>query len=172
MHIMVYCFDHTISDMQVGSNYLDYWCIFWIYLFMFYITDMSSKRSKIEIAATRARIEQQTIVIETVVVRQDLMVPPFDFINQIFQENKWQSMYTCNTIYPRLVCEFHANLKIDLIDQIFPILKIKFRGQSITVDPSLISEVTHIPQVVAPGLPYPDSMESPSIEDLRILFDP
>ncbi len=74
---MVYCFDHTISDMQVGSNCLDYWCIFWIYLFLFYITDMSSKRSKTEI--------------EQVVVRQDVM-------DHIFQENNWQSMYTCNRL--------------------------------------------------------------------------
>jgi len=57
--------------------------------FMFYFTDMSSqnKRSKIEIAATRARIEKRAIVIEWVVVRQDVMLPPFDFIDQIFQEN-------------------------------------------------------------------------------------
>jgi hypothetical protein len=48
---------------------LDYWCIFWIYLFLFYITDMSSKMSKNEIAAAKARIEQWTIVIERVVVR-------------------------------------------------------------------------------------------------------
>jgi hypothetical protein len=59
--------------------------------FMFYFTDMSSqnKRSKIEIAATRARIEKRAIVIEWVVVRQDVMLPPFDFIDQIFQENGW-----------------------------------------------------------------------------------
>jgi len=32
--------------------------------------------------------------------------------------------------------------------------------------------VTHIPIVVAPGLPYPNHVEPPSIEDLRMLFDP
>jgi len=133
---------------------------------------MSNKMSKTEIAIAKARIEHRTIVIERAVVRQDVMVPPFNFINQIFQENKWQSMYTCNIVYPRLVHEFYGNLKIVQIDQSFPILKTKVRGRSITVDPALISEVTHIPQVTAPRLPYPDNVEPPSIEDLRLLFDP
>jgi hypothetical protein len=155
--------------MQKESNCLDYWCIFWAYLFLFYITDMSNKRYKYEIAAARARIDQRTIIIERAVVRQDVIVPPFDFIEHIFQENKCQSMYTCNIVYPRHVHEFFGNLKID---QIYPILKTKVHGHSITVDPKLISDMTHIPLIAAPGLPYRDSVDPPSIEDLRLLFHP
>lgn len=86
--------------------------------FMLYFTDMSSqnKRSKIEITAARTRIKKWTIVIERVVVRQDVMVRPFNFIDQIFQENGWQSMFTCNKVYTRLVREFYTNLKNDQID--------------------------------------------------------
>jgi hypothetical protein len=56
-----------------------------------------NKKSKTEIAAARARIEKQAVV------RQDFMVPPFDFMNKIFQENGWQSIFTCNKVYIRLV---------------------------------------------------------------------
>jgi hypothetical protein len=128
---------------------------------------MSNKRSKSEIAAARARIEQLTIIIEQAVVTQDVMVPPFDFIDHIFQENKWQSMYTCNTVYPKLVCEFYRNLKIN---QIYPILKTKVCGHFITVDPQLINDVTHIPQIAAPRVPYPNYVDPPSIEDLRLFL--
>jgi hypothetical protein len=60
MHIMCYYFGHTISDVQMESNCLDNWCIFWVYLFCFVLfcfTDMSSqhKRTKIEIVAAKAR---------------------------------------------------------------------------------------------------------------------
>jgi hypothetical protein len=133
---------------------------------------MSNKRSKSEIAATRARIEQRTIIIERAVVRQDVMVSPFDFIDHIFQKNQWQSMYTCNTVYPRLVREFYGNLRIDQISQMHPFLKTKVHGHSITIDANLISEVTHILLIAAPGVPYLDSVDPPSIEDLRLLFDP
>jgi hypothetical protein len=46
-------FGHTVSGMQKESNCLDYWCIIWVYLFLFYIPDMPNKRSKSEIAAAR-----------------------------------------------------------------------------------------------------------------------
>jgi hypothetical protein len=100
------------------------------------------------------------------------MVPPFDLIDHIFQENNWQSMYTCNTVYPRLVREFYDNLEIDQISLMRPILKTKVCGQSIIVDVNLISDVIHIPVIAALGLPYPNHVEPPSIEDLRMLFDP
>ncbi len=63
-----------------------------------------NKKSKIEIIVIAlARIEGRTIVIERAVVCQDVIVPHFDFIDQIFQKNDWQSMFTCNEIYHRLV---------------------------------------------------------------------
>jgi hypothetical protein len=111
-------------------------------------------------------------VIERAVVRQDVMVPPFDFINQVFHENGWQSMFTCNKVYPRIVGEFYMNLQIDQISQSCPILKTKVRGQAIRVDPALISAGTHISISPALGIPYPDYVDLPSIEDLRLLFDP
>jgi hypothetical protein len=131
---------------------------------LFYVTDISNKRSKSEIATARARIEQRTIIIEQAVVRQDVMVSPFDYMDHIFQENNWQSTYTCNTVYPRLVREFYANMKIDQINQMRPILKSKVHGQSITVDPKLINDMTHIPLIAFPGLPYPDFVDLPPLK--------
>jgi len=63
-------------------------------------------------------------------------------------------------------------LKVDQISQIHPILKNKVREQTIIVDPILIGTVANIPLVPTLGLPYPESVDPPSIEDLRLLFDP
>jgi hypothetical protein len=90
-----------------------------------------NKKSKTEIVVALARIESWTIIIEWAVVQQDVMVPPFDFINRILQENYWKSVFTCKNVYPRLGQEFYVNLKVDQISQMCPILKTIVRGQTI-----------------------------------------
>jgi hypothetical protein len=96
-------------------------------------------RTKEEIASAKAKIKKRTIVIERVVIRKDVMVAPFDFINQIFQKNGWQSMFTSNKVYPKLVREFYVNLQIVQIEQSCPVLKTKVRGHEIRIDRALIS---------------------------------
>jgi hypothetical protein len=69
------------------------------------------RRSRVEAEGAMAKIDTRTIVIEWVVVKQDIMVVPFAFINGIFQENGLQSLFTSNKLYPKLVLEFYKNMK-------------------------------------------------------------
>jgi hypothetical protein len=48
-------------------------------------------------------------------------------------------------------------------------LKTKVCGQAIRVDLALLSVVTHIPISLAYGIPFPDSMDLPSIEDFEVV---
>jgi len=59
--------------------------------------------------ASRAKEENRTVIMERNIIRQDVMVAPFSFIDQKFQENRWQSLYSCsNPVYPRLVKDFYG----------------------------------------------------------------
>lgn len=69
------------------------------------------KRSKDEANAAMERIRTRTIVVEHGVLRSHIMVPPFNFIYQIFQESGWLSLFGDVNIYPRLVREFYMNMK-------------------------------------------------------------
>jgi len=128
--------------------------------------------TKVEIAATKAKIEKRKIVMERAIIRQDVMVAPFDFINQIFQDNGWQSLFTSNKVYPRLVREFYMHMEIVQIEQSCPILKTKVRGFEIRIDLALISAMTHISLSLALGIHFLDSVDTPSWENLRMCFDP
>jgi hypothetical protein len=47
------------------------------------------------------------MIIERNVLRANVMVPPFDFIDQMIQENHGDYLYHCTDIvYPRLVRDF------------------------------------------------------------------
>jgi hypothetical protein len=47
------------------------------------------------------------------IIRADVMVTPFSFIDQIFQENECQSLCSCsNLVYPPLVKDFYAYMEI------------------------------------------------------------
>jgi hypothetical protein len=39
--------------------------------------------------ATRARVETRPVIIERNVVRVDVLIPPFDFIDLLIWENHW-----------------------------------------------------------------------------------
>jgi hypothetical protein len=62
-----------------------------IYFFVFLFRNMSSgssqrrvrQRTNEGIAATRARVETRPMIIERNVLRANVMVPPFDFIDQL-----------------------------------------------------------------------------------------
>jgi hypothetical protein len=63
--------------------------------------------------ATRARVEHRQVIIERNVIRADVMVSPFSFIDQMIQENHRQFFYSCSGIvYPRLVHDFYGYMDI------------------------------------------------------------
>jgi hypothetical protein len=61
------------------------------------------KRSKAKAAVAIERIGHRKIVIEHGVLKSDIRVPPFQFIYQIFHENRWLSLFDAVIIYLRLV---------------------------------------------------------------------
>jgi hypothetical protein len=70
------------------------------------------KRSKAKAAVAIERIGHRKIVIEHGVLKSEIRVPPFQFIYQIFHENRWLSLFDAVIIYSRLVYEFYKNLKV------------------------------------------------------------
>jgi hypothetical protein len=81
-------------------------------------------------------------------------------------------MFTSNNVYPRLVQEFYANMKVIEVSQSCPILKTTVLDVEIRVDSALISVITQIPVTSDLRIPFPDSVDPPSIKHLRMCFDP
>jgi hypothetical protein len=53
------------------------------------------------------------MIIERNILRADVMVPPFDFIDQLIRENHWDYLYHYSGIvYPRLVKDFYGFLEV------------------------------------------------------------
>jgi hypothetical protein len=74
---------------------------------------MVKQRTDEGIAATRARMETRLVIIERNVLKADVMVLPFDFIDQMIQENHWDYLYHYSGIvYPRLVRDFFGFLEV------------------------------------------------------------
>jgi hypothetical protein len=115
-------------------------------------------------------METRSIVIERAVVRQDIMVAHFDIIHQVFRDKEWMSLFSFNKIYPRLVCEFYANIEIVHIQQQCLVLKTTIRKKVIHIDPDLISFVTLIPLSHPHGTPFRDPETAPSWEELLVCF--
>jgi hypothetical protein len=64
-------------------------------------------------AATKARLETRPVIIERNIVRANVMIPPFDFIDRLIRENHWDYLYHCSDIvYPRLVQDFYGYLEV------------------------------------------------------------
>jgi hypothetical protein len=97
------------------------------------------------------------------------MVPPFDFIDQLIREHQWNYLYQCSDIvYPRLVQDFYGFLEVIQDEQGSLTLQTIVRGMTFRVDAALIG--TDL--VPFEGSPFPDSVVSPTMEELLMVFDP
>jgi hypothetical protein len=102
------------------------------------------KRTRKEKAILQNKILTRNIVIERGVVQSDLMVEPFRFINDIFRNNQWTSLFSPVDAYPQLVREFYYNIEsIKKTPELS--FKTKVLGKTLTINVVLISEVTGIP---------------------------
>jgi hypothetical protein len=62
------------------------------------------QRKKEGMTGTRARVATRLVIIERNILRTDVIVPMFDFIDQLIQDNHWDYLYKFSGIvYPRLV---------------------------------------------------------------------
>jgi hypothetical protein len=67
------------------------------------------------------------------------MVPPFDFVDQLIQENHWDYPYHCSGIvYPRLVRDFYGYLEVIQNEKSGLTLQTTVRGVTFRVDDALI----------------------------------
>jgi hypothetical protein len=118
-------------------------------------------------------VENRQLLIEQNVMRADVMVAPFDFINQLIQENHWAYLYSwSSTVYPRLVQDFYGFMEVVQDDQGRLTLQTTVRGITFRVDPSLIGKFIGVDPIPFKSIPYLDSVDPPSMEELLDFFAP
>jgi hypothetical protein len=71
------------------------------------------------------------VIIERNVLRANVMVPLFYFIDQLIQENHWDYLYKCfGIVYPRLVWDFYGFLEVIQDEQGSLTLQTTVRGMT------------------------------------------
>jgi NADPH:quinone reductase-like Zn-dependent oxidoreductase len=61
-------------------------------------------------------MEHMQMIIERNIIRVDVMIAPFNFIDWLIRENRWDYLYTCSGIvYPRLVGIFMATWRSSMM---------------------------------------------------------
>jgi len=84
-------------------------------------------------------------------------------------ENNWEYLYNCAChAFPKLVREFYGHMIAIQDDDKGLIMQTMVRGQTILIDPQLISYVIGVPILPISGVPFRD--EAPSIDFLHDFF--
>lgn len=115
-------------------------------------------------------MRSQQVLSERNLLRADLRDLVLLPIAQMLLENNWEYLYNyaCQT-FPRLVREFYGHIIVIQDDDRGLIMQTMVRGQTILIDPQLISSVIWVPVLPVSGVPFPD--EAPSIEFLHNFFE-
>jgi hypothetical protein len=112
--------------------------------------------------ASKARVETKPVIIERNIVRVDVMIPPFDFIDRLIRENHWDYLYHYSDIvYPRLVQDFYGYLEVVQDEQSGLTLQTTVRGVTFKVDAALIVSFIGTNPVPFEGIPFPDFVDPP-----------
>jgi hypothetical protein len=113
------------------------------------------------------------VLIEQNVVRANVMVVPFDFIDQLIRENHWGYIYSCSgTVYPSLVWDFYGYMEVVQDDQSGLTLQTIVRGITFRVDPTFIGRFIRVDPIPFEVIPFPNSVDPPSMEELLDFFAP
>jgi len=84
-------------------------------------------------------------------------------------ENNWEYLYNCACqALPRLVREFYGHMIVTQDDDLGLIMQTMVRGQTILIDPQLISSVIRVPVLPVSETPFLDT--APSIDFLHDFF--
>jgi hypothetical protein len=90
-------------------------------------------------------------------------------IAQMLLENNWEYLYNCTCqAFSRLVREFYGHMIVTQDDDRGLIIQTMVRGQTILIDPQLISFVIGVLVLPVPGALFPD--EAPSTDFLHDFF--
>jgi hypothetical protein len=109
--------------------------------------------------------------LEQNLLRVDLRDPVLLLIGQMLLENQWEYLYNCACpTFPRLVREFYGNMIIIQDDERGLIMQTMVRGQTIQIDPQLISIVIGVPVLPVSGVHFPHGVEATSIDFLHDFF--
>jgi len=115
------------------------------------------------------RMQSRQVLSERNLLRADLRNPVLLPIAQMLLENNWEYLYNCACqAFPRLVREFYGHMVVIQDDDRGLIMQTMVKGQTILIDPQLISSVIGVPVLPVSGVPFPD--EAPSIEFLHYFF--
>jgi len=99
---------------------------------------------------------------------RDLVLLP---IAQMLLENNWEYLYNCACLaFPKLVREFYGHMIIIQDDDRGLIMQTMVRGQTVLIDPHLISSVIGVPVLLVSGVPFPTGDETPIIDFLHDFF--
>jgi hypothetical protein len=113
------------------------------------------------------------MIIKRNVLRADIMVPPFDFIDQMIWENHRDYLYHCSGIvYPKLVKDFYGFLEVIQDEQGSLNLQNTVREVTFRVDAALIGTIIETDPVPFEGSPFPDFVVSPTMEELLVFSNP
>jgi len=115
------------------------------------------------------RMQSRQVLYERNLLRADLRDPVLLPIAQMLLENNWECLYNCACqAFPRLVREFYGHMIIIQDDDRGLIMQTMVRGQTILIDPQLISSVIGVPILLVSGVPFLD--EALSIDFLHDFF--
>jgi hypothetical protein len=124
------------------------------------------------IVASRARIANMAVILETNVVKADVFVAPLDVINDNIQTYNWGYLYNCAYIVlTRLVREFYTHLEVMHDEDSGIVLQSTIEGHMIQIDPQVISKISGVPVHHISASPFNDVVEALTLEDLREFFN-
>jgi hypothetical protein len=128
-------------------------------------------RQRIEesVADRLHRMQSRQVLSERNLLHADLRDPLLLPIAQMLLENNWEYLYNCACqAFPRLVWELYGHMIVTQDDDHGLIMQTMVRGQTILIDPQLISSMIGVPVLSVPGASFPD--EAPSIDFLHDFF--
>jgi hypothetical protein len=123
-----------------------------------------------ELVANRLhRIQSRQVLSEQNLLRADLRDQILLPIAQMLLENNWEYLYNCAYhAFPKLVWGFYSHMIIIEDDDRGLIMQTIVRGQTILIDPQLISSMISVPILPVSRVPFPE--EAPNIEFLHDFF--
>jgi hypothetical protein len=104
------------------------------------------KRPEKSVADRLYRMQSRQVLSEQNLLRANLSDPVLLSIAHMLLENQWEYLYNCACpAFPRLVQEFYGHMIVIQDDDRGLIMQTMVRGQTILIDPQLISSVIEDP---------------------------
>jgi hypothetical protein len=111
--------------------------------------------TKESVADRLHRMHSRQVLSERNLLRANLGDPVLLPIAQMLLENNWEYLYNCTCpAFPRLIIIQDDDRRL--------VMQTMVRGQTILIDPQLISSMIEVPVLLVSGVPFHASDETPS----------